>query len=143
MDEEITEPTEPTKTGITQSQWMLLAVLGALTGVAIGLSILARKSGQRSGDEMVAAFDTNDWKESLRHFASAIDYRFAGIEATLTDHGALLGIKPPPPPAPVDRSFNPSPEPVSMSGVQVGATEPPPPGPAATSLPPNPDGSAD
>ena len=80
------------------------------------------------------------WQVSMRHFAAAIDYRFAGIENKLVEHDARLGIPQPPPPAPVDRTFNPQPSDgntVSMSGVPVGATDPPPPRPAATSLRPD------
>lgn len=128
--------------GISTAQWVAIGALGVLTAVAVALAVAARRT--RTPDVELPQ-GQEPWMVSLRHFAGATDYRFLGIEAKLRAHDDLLGVKQPPPPAPVDLTFHPTPEPpgsdgsVSMSTVPVGATEPPPPGPAAVSLPPDAD----
>jgi hypothetical protein len=132
--------TAPASGGISQSQYIMLGVLGVLGIVAGVLYVAARKAGKLDTDTPWLAADSDEpWAQSLRHFAAASDFRFRGLEERMDNLIVQMGGTLPPPPAPVDTRFPPkvpkAPESVSMSNVQVGAEEPPPPGPAATSQP--------
>lgn len=132
-DDDDTTTDDPAPTGfLSHGQMIALGVLGVLAALTVALTVAARRQAQ--GPPAYELPDTDDWKVSLRHFAAATDYRFRGMEAGLEEVKAMLGIQPPPPPAPIDRTFMPSPEPVTMpapNGTDVGDA----PGPAATSLP--------
>lgn len=121
-----------------------LIVLGGLLVTAVLLSAVARRRGVLPGSVGVSTAPgplerevriSADWEASLRHFATAVDTRMAGMQQQLDALHAAVGtdgpaLHPSAVIAPNGRSAN-----LSYEAAIEGQDENIPPAPAATSMP--------